>query len=346
MDFQENDQKPLFGDDSSARKKEARNAFSTIGFAIFAIILVVDILQAATATVLAGMFGEEFLSSTAYTLAQMGILYFIGIPIGALIMFRLPKALIPKKNLRVSEIFLCFIVSLSFMYVGNLITVALLMGIGSIGNMVFENPVQEFLTQNSLPVTVFLVVIMAPVMEEFLCRKWIIDRLVRYGEWVAIFTSAVLFGLFHMNLFQFFYAYLIGLIFGYIYVRTGKLRYTILLHMLINFFGGVVSLLVMQLIGEETLSKMGNLTALDMMQMSAKQLTGILLFGAYSLILPILTIAGLIIFFVNRKKIMLSEGEFPIAKQERYRIIFLNPGMLSVVAICVITTILVLFSFS
>ena len=54
-----------------------------------------------------------------------------------------------------------------------------------------------------------------------------------------IVFSALMFGLFHMNLYQFFYAFLLGLVFGYVYLRTRRLRYTVFMHMSINAIGGV-----------------------------------------------------------------------------------------------------------
>ena len=43
---------------------------------------------------------------------------------------------------------------------------------------------------------------------------------------------------------QFVYAFTIGAVFAYVYSKTGKIHYTILMHMLINFLGSVVSLLI------------------------------------------------------------------------------------------------------
>ena len=50
-----------------------------------------------------------------------------------------------------------------------------------------------------------------------------------------------MFGLFHLNLFQFFYAFGLGLMFGYVYMRTSQLRYSIVMHMIINFNGSVLA---------------------------------------------------------------------------------------------------------
>ncbi len=60
-------------------------------------------------------------------------------------------------------------------------------------------------------------------------RKEIIS-LRRYGEKTAIMFSALAFALFHMNVFQFFYAFGLGLMFGYVYTRTSRLRYSVAMH--------------------------------------------------------------------------------------------------------------------
>ena len=58
------------------------------------------------------------------------------------------------------------------------------------------------------------------------------------------FISALLFGLYHANLEQFFYAFALGLLLSYAYYRTGLLRTSVLLHMLFNIIGSVVPMLL------------------------------------------------------------------------------------------------------
>lgn len=330
--------------EDAQKRRTVLRTFSTIGFALLAIILIVDILQAILFMVVTRIGGDEAAKGSAVVLAQMAIQYFIGIPIGVWIFSSLPKKTIPKKDLSIKEMFVFFFISISFMYIGNIISIIFASGINWITKTELNNPVSSFLEENSVWVTVVLVVLMAPLVEEYLCRKLIIDRLIQYGEWVAIFTSAVLFGLFHRNLFQFFYAYLIGLVFGYIYVKTGKLRYTIVLHMIINFLGGVVSLLMLRLVGEDTIENLQKLSIVEMLQMSPHQLIGLFLMGLYSILLLGLALTGLILYFTNRKKIVLSEGEIPLSKKERYKIIFFNPGMFFLVGLCVATMILLMFA--
>ena len=88
--------------------------------------------------------------------------------------------------------------------------------------------------------------ILAPIVEEMIFRKLLIDRTYRYGEWVAIFTSGIMFGLFHGNFAQCFFAALIGGLFAYIYCRTGNVVYTIILHAILNLSTSVISMATMK----------------------------------------------------------------------------------------------------
>lgn len=53
--------------------------------------------------------------------------------------------------------------------------------------------------------------------------------------WIANLIQAVLFGILHMNLVQGVYAGAMGLVFGWVFWRSGKMRYNIGLHLVLNF---------------------------------------------------------------------------------------------------------------
>ena len=79
-------------------------------------------------------------------------------------------------------------------------------------------------------ITLIMTVVVAPIAEEFIFRKLFMDRLGVYGDRLAIVVSAAAFGLFHGNISQFFYSALLGLVLGYVYSKTGRIIYPILLH--------------------------------------------------------------------------------------------------------------------
>ena len=98
--------------------------------------------------------------------------------------------------------------------------------------------VDRFCTQNAMyPSLAFVSLVMAPIMEE-LAFRGLIQRGLRKNlpAWAAIGVTSVFFGLWHRNTGQFFYTFLFALPVGVMYERTGKLRYTMLTHFLMNLF--------------------------------------------------------------------------------------------------------------
>lgn len=89
-------------------------------------------------------------------------------------------------------------------------------------------------------------VIIAPIGEEILFR-WILWRKMgQYGDKAYILLGGVIFALFHGNLSQLLYAFFIGAIFCWVYARTGRLRYTMALHIGINAVGILLAPLALQ----------------------------------------------------------------------------------------------------
>ena len=106
------------------------------------------------------------------------------------------------------------------------------------------------------------VVVCAPVLEEILFRGLIFESCKeRFGSGAAVLVSALLFGLVHGVPVQIINAFVVGLIFGYVYLRTGSLLSVILLHVVNNgiayislaFFGDAADTTLRDLIGPDWL---------------------------------------------------------------------------------------------
>jgi len=84
----------------------------------------------------------------------------------------------------------------------------------------------------------FIVVvgIVPAIAEEFFFRGVLLTAFRKYGDCFAVFTSAFLFGIMHMNFVQIPFAFIIGLILAYITLATNDLRSAILIHFLNNTF--------------------------------------------------------------------------------------------------------------
>jgi membrane protease YdiL (CAAX protease family) len=76
---------------------------------------------------------------------------------------------------------------------------------------------------------------LAPIVEELIFRGVIFSGFQRiYPAFWAIFFSALLFGLFHLNPWQLGPTFLLGLLLGYVRLRTGSLLAAIFTHALHN----------------------------------------------------------------------------------------------------------------
>lgn len=94
---------------------------------------------------------------------------------------------------------------------------------------------------------VFIAVIPA-IFEELLFRKALITASRKFGNVFAVVFSALLFGFIHMNLGQFIFAFLIGLVFGWIYVKTDDIRIPIILHLINNGFAASTTIIENEII--------------------------------------------------------------------------------------------------
>ena len=74
----------------------------------------------------------------------------------------------------------------------------------------------------------------APVFEELIFRKLLLDRLRPFGDRCAILLCGVAFGLYHVNLGQFFYAAALGMVLAGIVLKTGKIWHSMVCHAALN----------------------------------------------------------------------------------------------------------------
>ena len=193
-----------------------------------------------------------------------------------------------------------FLVCISGLYIGNMIGQALMSLVSALQGKPMINPVEQVINGLS-GWTIFLtMVVMAPICEEIIFRKILIDRIRLYGDKAAIVVSGFIFGLSHGNFYQFFYAFFLGIVFAYIYIQTGRLRYTIAFHMMINFLGSIVGL------------KVQNVPWL---------------LGVYGIFIMGAVIAGMVVFLQNRKNLVFQAGGHEAWGKGAFKVLFLNFGM-------------------
>ena len=91
-------------------------------------------------------------------------------------------------------------------------------------------------------------VVAAPLAEELIFRGGIFSRLKRaMPVWAAAVASSIMFGLVHGQLLWAAYAFLLGILFCAVVVKTGSLLTAVVLHMAFNLGGVLLPLLPMEL---------------------------------------------------------------------------------------------------
>lgn len=318
----------------------AKKEFSRAGFALLALGLVTTILQLLLSTVFTAMAyasGME-IPEWAIWVTTFVPLYLGGVPVALLILRKIPAEQKDPVKLSAKRFWTLMLIGMPIMYGGNILgnfLSALLSG-GSA-----ENVLLDYIMGNPLLTTLFAVII-APFLEEYIFRKQIIDRLGKYGEKTAILFSALTFGLFHMNLFQFFYAFGLGLIFAYVYTRTRLLRYPVIMHMIINFMGSVIAPLLLRVLDLETLSALesGQADLTLLLQI----LPGLLLYLAYSLVLMGSVIGGFVLLMIRWKKREFSPAAQELPEGTERKTVYRNWGMILFIVFCSLMIVISLFS--
>jgi len=102
----------------------------------------------------------------------------------------------------------------------------------------------DALPSSPLPIAVFFLntVLLPPLFEEAFCRGLVIKRLLPYGRGIALFVSSLVFALLHATPVSMVYAFIGGLIYGSVTLKTGSLLPSTLLHLTQNGFSFLLML--------------------------------------------------------------------------------------------------------
>ena len=191
-------------------------------------------------TLLAAVFPRFDAQAHAFLVGGLSTACFT-LPVMLLAGRRLPTERPEKARLTPGRFLALVCISYASMLLGNLVG----MGINSILSPNSVNLIGELATAAGASVEMVIAfAVLAPVFEELVFRKVLVDHVLPFGEWPAILFSGITFGLFHGNLTQFFYATVLGMILAYVYIRWGNILFTIGIHACINFLGGVLPVLV------------------------------------------------------------------------------------------------------
>lgn len=321
--------------------KQARRDFSRIGASLCLMV----VIWYALATVLEGALyaavGGKGEAPNWVTYVGSGVpLYLIAMPIAVMLMGKSTVIETRKFDMKPGLFFKLLLMCLPMMWAGSVF--------GSMLSMVLSNGettdrVADLAMQTNIWNVVFLVIV-GPVFEEWLFRKQLIDHTRKYGEKTAILLSGLAFGLFHMNLFQFFYAFLLGLMFGYVYTRTSKLRYSTAMHMIINFNGGVLAPWVLTRVDLDQLEKVseaaenGNAAAME--QWASQNVEGLAIMLVYFVLYGAVILAGFVLLIRNFKRFEFYTAPEELPRGTRAKTVCGNVGMIMFIMVtCMLTAV-------
>lgn len=281
---------------------EKKHTFSRLGLGL-ALMLTFGILSN---NILISLSPAIFGSMTGSMIATYIGMYGIGLPVFYQLTKHLPQAQIrAKQPASITDIGKFYAMSIGGMVIINMIFTLIMQVLTGKNGNVLAGVISNF----SLWQTLLIVVIFAPIIEELVFRKLIYNLVGDYGQKTYVIVSGLMFGLFHGNIGQSLYTFWIGMLVAILYYKTGSIIYPIILHMLVNFTGSFLPLLI----GE-------NMVAL----------------GFIGLFYLVLIVVALVLVIKHRHYFKHIDDGSQTATVEKVtaKVLLINPGMLIYLVVC------------
>ncbi len=301
---------------------EARRRLSRIGLAFFLFFVITFLVQLALSALLS-LFPAVGEHPAISWLLSMVPMYLFALPVFYLLLRPFPPDTVTPRRLSARDFAIFFFISYALVYLGNLVGTLINAITDLLSGAHSSSDATAIIEESPLYLVFIFAVVLGPIVEEVMFRGIVLRRLLPFGEGFAILTSALLFGLFHGNLSQFIYAFLLGAFFGFLYCRTGRLHHAILLHATINFVGSILPLLVLRLVDLEALT--GELPTDP--EGLAPLIPQLLILAAFGTLVLGAVAVGAFLLYRYRKTLLPREGACLLARGERGRV-FLSVGAL------------------
>lgn len=315
-----------------------KKTFSKISFSICAFILSYEAAALLFSYIISWLkIDTPFIRSGLFLMTLNALcIYGVGTPVICLTIRKAKSEMPAKSKMKFSTLFGIFAVIIMFTEVGSLISTYLTSAIQMISGKSVVDSTSAIISSTEWYVTLFFVGVLGPIFEELIFRKIILSRLLPFGQLTAILFSAGAFALFHGNLYQIFYAFAFGAVCGYVFVKTGKLIYTIILHMAVNIFCSAIPMLIQSLIDSTALENYLETGSLLSSGLDVSSLLGIMFLNVYSIALLGVAIYGVVYLSLNVKNIRFEKGNIYIPSKNRGEVIFFNAGTIALTVICTV----------
>lgn len=239
----------------------------------------------------------------------------IGTTVLALALRKLPVTKIEKRPMKIGQLLLLIMMMYGLTQVGSLMGMPIHLALTTIGSLTADSEDAAAELSNNLVfssgtvIRIISIGILPAIFEELLFRKFLIDRTIRHGEFISCAMSGIMFGLWHGNFQQFFFAFFIGVLFAFVYIRTGNIIYTMIMHASMNLVTSTVTVelfnALMKSMGIDMAT--GNINAnIDDSVIIKSVLPMLLLLLLWIGLLVSFQIVGFIMLIVKRKKFKLA----------------------------------------
>ena len=270
------------------------------------------------ASILLNVFFYDFYTenfATIYIILNSINVCVIGTTVLALALRNLPVTRIEKRPMKIGQLLLLIMMMYGLTQVGSLMGMPIHLALTTIGSLTADSEDAAAELSNNLVfssgtvIRIISIGILPAIFEELLFRKFLIDRTIRHGEFISCAMSGIMFGLWHGNFQQFFFAFFIGVLFAFVYIRTGNIIYTMIMHASMNLVTSTVTVelfnALMKSMGIDMAT--GNInTNIDDSVIIKSVLPMLLLLLLWIGLLVSFQIVGFIMLIVKRKKFKLA----------------------------------------
>lgn len=228
-------------------KKQLKKTNSGIGFYCFAIVILFFVIPNIIALI-CGIFGIDYKSDTSSffisSITTISAFFILGI-IYCFISFTPLQSVIYVKRIKLSKLLPLIAIGLSVAMLSNYISDIIAYNFSLTGISFSSNANDENWSTYRFLLEIVDTAIVPAVFEEFAFRGVVLNKLRKFGDSYAVIMSAVLFGLMHGNLSQIPFAFILGLVIGFIAVKTNSIIPGILIHFFNNLFSVIMNYLGM-----------------------------------------------------------------------------------------------------
>lgn len=232
-------------------KKSVRKTLSGLGFLVFAAetVFQLSFILFAVFLSLSGLnknssFTEiyESVFEAYHGIALFAAFFLVGLLYCLLSNTRLSE-IIRFERVKPGDLAAYVFLGLGIAYVGNILTNIFLEILGGAG--ITDATDMSMADSNTLAVIIstFITAVAPAFAEEFLFRGILLGKMRKYGDYFAIIASSLFFAMMHGNLQQIPFAFMAGIFFAYVTVKTNSLLPAMLIHFTNNLLSCIMQML-------------------------------------------------------------------------------------------------------